>query len=732
MVTPLRAALRIDDPDLRAALGAGLARAGLLQAGATPAVDILLTDGPPTPMEGTFQVHLAPPGAPLPPLLAAGADEVWPTRLGPWELDARLAALRTRVEEAWVHRTCDEILEEAAQLLAHPGTLDEAYGTLLTLIGNLGCWNLGLAWSLDARGELRCRGTIHDPEGRHRGLHEAFRHAAPSLQNPLMGRGFRAGRPLLLGDLRGLEDPFGRLPREHGMGSALYLPFRLGQECFGMLGFFSESPGQWAGPALSCWARLGPTLASHLRHRQALRAEAGPDATRRSLLDRLPVAVATYDAEGRVRTWNPAAQALFGWSAEEVVGGPPPFLPYQRRQEFFDTLHHAFQGGFAAERRACRLHRDGRPLDLRFWTAPLKGEDGRVEAMLGLLIEERPVGGASDLQPSLAFHQKGRRGPVRFEADPVPLLGPGTPEVLDPRRLHEWLHPHDLERLRRAVLRARQGQPALLDCRLRRADGTWRWIRCSLVATGATLKGVLQDAEAHHQQQESLLHTERLETFATLAGGLVQDFKNILTAILGYAEFLQEMEGLPPGAQKGLGVMERAARKGHDLVLKLLGLAREAEAQTGPHDLNHTLREVAELLPHALPPGVTMRLDLEEGLPLIEADPAQLHHVLLNLALNARDAVGAHGRITFRTGREGGGARPGAFMEVEDDGCGMPLEVQRRAFDPFYTTKPDGKGTGLGLAMVKAVAEQHGGRVALTTAPGAGCRLRVSFPPLGA
>ena len=441
------------------------------------------------------------------------------------------------------------------------------------------------------------------------------------------------------------------------------------------------------------------------------------------------MAVATYDAEGRVLSWNPAAEALFGWSAEEVMGHLPPFLPFQRRQEFFDTLHHTFQGGFAAERRACRLHRDGRPLDLRFWTAPLRGEDGQVEAMLGLLIEERSLPEGAEARPSLAFHQRGRLGAIHFEGEVAAFLGTGAPATFDPRHLHEWLHPQDLERLRRAVLRARQGQPALLDCRLRREDGSWRWIRCSLVATGTSLTGVVQDAEALHQQQESLIHTERLEAFATLAGGLVHDFKNILTAILGYAEFMQQLEGMPPSAQKGLGVVERAARKGHDLVLKLLGLAREAEAQMGPHDLNHTLREVAELLPHALPPGVTMRLDLEEGLPLIEADPAQLHHVLLNLALNARDAVGAHGHITFRTGREEG-PHPSAYMEVEDDGCGMPPEVQRRAFDPFFTTKPEGKGTGLGLAMVKAVAEQNGGRVALATAPGAGCRLRVSFPPL--
>ena len=468
---------------------------------------------------------------------------------------------------------------------------------------------------------------------------------------------------------------------------------------------------------------------SELRSLRGRGEDLATQGTRDTLLDRLPVAIVTYDARGRILTWNPAAQALFGWSAEEVLGQLPPFLPFQRRQEFFDALQDAFQGGFASERRACRLHRDGRPLDLRFWTAPLRGADGRVEAMLGLLIEDRPISDADTPLPRLSFHQTGRRGPVVFDGDPRPFLGAEAGPTFDPRRLHEWLHPQDLARLRRAVLGARQGQPALLDCRIRREDGAWRWVRCSMVASGAGLRGVLQDAEALHQQQESLLHTERLESFATLAGGLVHDFKNILTAVLGYAEYLQGLDGLPTAAQKGLATVERAARKGHDLVLKLLGLAREAEAQVGPHDLNHTLREVAELLPHALPSGVTMQLDLREDLPLIEADPAQLHHVVLNLALNARDAVGARGRITIRSGLEAG-PQPTAFLEVEDDGCGMPEAVQRRAFDPFFTTKPEGKGTGLGLALVKSVAEQHGGRVALATAPGAGCRLRVSFPPL--
>jgi C4-dicarboxylate-specific signal transduction histidine kinase len=167
------------------------------------------------------------------------------------------------------------------------------------------------------------------------------------------------------------------------------------------------------------------------------------------------------------------------------------------------------------------------------------------------------------------------------------------------------------------------------------------------------------------------------------------------------------------------------------------------KAETRTYDsLNHVIQEVVSLLEHALPAGIQVRLDLDPEVPPVLMDASQIHQVVMNLAINARDALGGTGLLTLRTGREHLDAEgildalvhagPHAYLEVEDDGAGIPEELQRRIFEPFFTTKEPGKGTGLGLSVVRRIVEDHRGLLRCRSAPGAGTTFRILLPLQGA
>jgi two-component system cell cycle sensor histidine kinase/response regulator CckA len=230
----------------------------------------------------------------------------------------------------------------------------------------------------------------------------------------------------------------------------------------------------------------------------------------------------------------------------------------------------------------------------------------------------------------------------------------------------------------------------------------------------------------------------RLETIGRLAGGIAHDFNNLLTAILGGAEAMRAT-GLAPAAATELAGLEDAARRGAALVAQLLAFARQQRLQPRILDLNAAVAGIAPLLRRLLGERVRLELSLEEPGRRVRVDPAQLDQVLLNLAANARDAMPDGGTVTLATGHalvlrpegEGlGGLPPGryAVLEVSDTGCGIPPDALPRLFEPFFTTRPDKGGTGLGLATVQGIIAQSGGQIAVEGRPGGGTRFRIHLP----
>lgn len=231
---------------------------------------------------------------------------------------------------------------------------------------------------------------------------------------------------------------------------------------------------------------------------------------------------------------------------------------------------------------------------------------------------------------------------------------------------------------------------------------------------------------------------ERLALLGRLAGGIAHDFNNLLGVILGAAAAAR-VAPLPDDVALEVAAIEGAAERGVALVRQLLAFARQQVLAPRVVALNDTVRQFVALLPRLMGPGISIEMDLETPSRHILVDPDQWSRVLLNLAVNARDAMGARGRLTFTTGRRLVLAReiasgellpPGRYvtLELRDTGPGIPPEVLPRIFEPFYSTKLEAGGTGLGLATVQGIVGQSGGRIEVECPPGGGTLFRILLP----
>jgi len=234
-------------------------------------------------------------------------------------------------------------------------------------------------------------------------------------------------------------------------------------------------------------------------------------------------------------------------------------------------------------------------------------------------------------------------------------------------------------------------------------------------------------AEASSRDLENQLRqSQKLESLGTLASGIAHDFNNILGIILGNATLLEEQSPDPANLGRRTEAIRLAAQRGTELVRQMLAFGRRADVHFVWVPLAKVLRETAELLNETFPRTVELRLEVEEGLPKVWADPTQINQVLLNLCLNARDAMPAGGCLTI--GLHRAAERKVQVLSVADTGCGMDQYTLSRVFEPFFTTKDKGKGTGLGLSMVFGIMESHGGSIEVDSQPGKGTSFRCCFP----
>jgi two-component system cell cycle sensor histidine kinase/response regulator CckA len=311
------------------------------------------------------------------------------------------------------------------------------------------------------------------------------------------------------------------------------------------------------------------------------------------------------------------------------------------------------------------------------------------------------------------------------------------------------VHPSDRPAVELSVKTAlEQGGRYEIDHRIVLPDQTERLVheQAELVVTPAgqaKLVGVVQDITERKQLEEQLRLAQKMEAVGQLAGGVAHDFNNILTVIQGHIGLMLTDPDTPESLRPSLGEVQEAARRAAGLTRQLLAFSRRQVLQVRALDLNEVLANVTRMLHRLLGEQIVLEFRFETPTAMVEADSGMMEQVLMNLAVNSRDAMPNGGQILISTGLttieesyllhnpEG---RTGQFvvLSVADQGCGMDEETLTRIFEPFFTTKEVGKGTGLGLATVYGIVKQHQGWIEVNSVQGEGTTFRIFLPAAGA
>ncbi len=332
-------------------------------------------------------------------------------------------------------------------------------------------------------------------------------------------------------------------------------------------------------------------------------------------------AIVSKSLDGVVQSWNKAAERLFGYTSEEMVGKSlSPLLPAERVQEEADILERIRRSGRVKRFETVRLHKDGRAIPVSLTISPVHDDTGRVV-------------GASEI---------GR------------------------------------------------------------------------------------DMTEQKQMEEQLRQTQKLESLGVLAGGLAHDFNNLLTGILGNASLARE-ELIHQPQQIYLGEIVDASERAALLVRQMLAYAGKGRMIVEPLDLSQQISEIVPLIRTSIPRTIELHLDLDAGLPVVMADRSQLQQLVMNLVINAAEAIGEQpGTVSIRTGGRKTDEEIQVVLVVSDTGCGMDETTRARMFDPFFTTKFTGRG--LGLAAVLGIIRGHRGTISVDSEQGVGTSITVVLP----
>ncbi len=470
----------------------------------------------------------------------------------------------------------------------------------------------------------------------------------------------------------------------------------------------------------------------------------------RALVDLCPDAF-WVNVDGRLAFANQAAVALLGAESPEQVHG----------RSIFEVIHPRYHDAVRA--RMERVLREG-------WTASLLEEelvrlDGSTvpveivagpitfEGRRGLMVIARDVS-ARKLAEATAlawkrsyeallhasrqlFYDWDLPGDlVRFAGNARALLGCNECDLTGkPQRWVERIHPDDVAGYRDAVAKRRaRGEPMHLEYRVRHENGSW----LVLDDAGALLRGerggadravgVLSDVTERKALEAQLRHAQKMEAVGLLAGGVAHDFNNLLLTVQGRAELL--LAGLRERGDERRQVEEiqSAAERAAHLTRQLLAFSRRQPLRPRVVDLNALVLDLADMLRRLIGEDVELSLGLDPALGRVRADPGVLDQVVMNLVVNARDAMPRGGRVMLETANVERRGAPCVALAVRDTGIGMDAQTRARIFEPYFTTKDPGRGTGLGLSTVDGIVRQSGGQIEVESAPGKGSTFRVVLP----
>jgi PAS domain S-box-containing protein len=464
-------------------------------------------------------------------------------------------------------------------------------------------------------------------------------------------------------------------------------------------------------------------------------------------------AIITKTLDGTITAWNRAAEHLFGFSAAEAVGKPIDIImPEGYREEMEEILARTRNGEVIEQQETVRVNKTGQPLDVVLSLFPLRSANGeiigaskiarditerkRTQAALNREVEERQR--IFETSQDLILVTDGYGNFVQVSPSVSHILG-FRPEDMIGHSAVEFIHPDDLEKTREEMRAARRGlMKRSFEARYPHRDGhdvTLNWM-------GTWSEPVKRhffigrDLSEKHATESQFRQAQKMDAIGQLTGGVAHDFNNVLTVITGTIGILSEAVADRPDLVAIIKLIDDAADRGAQLTKHLLAFARKQPLQPREVDVNALVVEAAKLLHPTLGEQISITPQLTEDAWPALVDPNQLTTAILNLALNARDAMPDGGTLVLETRNvfldEGyASMNPDVaagnyvMIAVSDTGTGIPAALIERVFDPFFTTKEVGKGTGLGLSMVFGFVKQSGGHIKIYSEEGHGTSVKI-------
>ncbi len=475
----------------------------------------------------------------------------------------------------------------------------------------------------------------------------------------------------------------------------------------------------------------------------------------RGLVESAPLPILTLDRQSRVTSWNPASERVLGWSADEVIGGPLPFVGPEEEPESAKIRARVLAGEAIHGLEVHRHRKDGSPIVMRLWLAPMRDTDGAITGFLSINEDITAQQAAEEERTRLAAAvEQASEAIVITDADASIVYvnpafeatsGYSRGELIgrNSRMLQSGRQgPEFYRQMWETLGRGEAWSGTFVN---KRKDGTLYEedeVITPLRDQGGAIRyfvGVKRDVTREHALERQVADAQRMEAVGQLAGGVAHDFNNLLTAISGYAQLLSDELGPSDHRQADADAIVRASGSAAALVRQLLAFGRRQILQPEVVDIRSLVDGLLPMLRRLLGDAIAVESPREPVLDSVLIDPGQFEQVLVNLAVNARDAMPDGGTFTIAVdgvtiARDSDPSeappRPGRYVRiaVRDTGTGMDPETRARVFEPFFTTKPVGSGSGLGLATAYGIVKAFSGYIYVASEPGSGSTFTIYLP----